>query len=297
MTNTARFQNLVDGLHKYSDRLVCAIVHLNDTYLIEERPPRLPGFPRLIATVNELRQHARCRTTGADRLVVVHSGDFLGPSRVGKRDKGAAMVDLLNRSGLAYCVIGNHEFDYKAADLEEQLGKATFEVLSCNVSVPSSITSRETALWPSTANAQVALTGVVSKSVHRSFDRSWTFTRATRALCEFSRRNSSVPFRVVLSHATRDQDRILRKALGDAWRTVVLGGHDHHIHWAERDSRPPLYKNRSNLETVRVLLLLAGGDFAMQQLNDSYARLKKRLGSPPPLDATTVEALLEPLNP
>ena len=125
------------------------------------------------------------------------------------------------------------------------------------------------------------------------------FTRGTGALCEFSRRTSGVPFRVVLSHATREQDRILRKALGDAWRTIVLGGHDHHIHWAERDSRPPLYKNRSNLETVRVLLLLAGGDFAMQQLNDSYERIKTRLGSPPLFDAATVDALttLESLPP
>ena len=71
MTNTARLQNLVDGMHKYSERLACAIVHLNDTYLIEERPQRLPGFPRLIATINEVRWHARCRTTGADRLVAV----------------------------------------------------------------------------------------------------------------------------------------------------------------------------------------------------------------------------------
>ena len=203
MTHTARLQNLIDGMHKYSERLVCAIVHLNDTYLIEERPRRLPGFPRLIATIDELRRHARCRTTGADRLVVVHSGDFLGPSRGGRTDKGAAMVDLLNRSGLTYCVIGNHEFDYGAANLEKQLGKATFEVLSCNVSIPSSVRSSNTALWPSTATAQVAFTGVVSKSVHRSFDRAWTFTRGTRALCEFSRRTSSLPFRVVLSHATR----------------------------------------------------------------------------------------------
>ena len=46
---------------------MCAIVHLNDTYLIEERPQRLPGFPRLIATINEVRW----QTTGADRLVAV----------------------------------------------------------------------------------------------------------------------------------------------------------------------------------------------------------------------------------
>jgi hypothetical protein len=56
MTYTQNFQNLLEVMVKYRDRLVAAVVHLNDTYLIDERPPRLPGYPRLIATVKALRQ-------------------------------------------------------------------------------------------------------------------------------------------------------------------------------------------------------------------------------------------------
>ena len=88
----------------------------------------------------------------------------------------------------------------------------------------------------------------------------------------------------------------MRKALADAGRAVILGGHDHHIGWLERDDDVWVSKNRSNLETVRVLLLLAGGDSAMQRLNDRYAELKEQAHSPPIFDASTVEALLEPLH-
>jgi hypothetical protein len=116
----------------------------------------------------------------------------------------------------------------------------------------------------------------VSESVHRSFDSSWTFAAADKALQDFSRNTRDAAFHVVLSHATRDQDRLMRKALADAGRAVILGGHDHHIGWLERDDDVWVSKNRSNLETVRVLLLLAGGDSAMQRLNDRYAELKEQ---------------------
>jgi 2',3'-cyclic-nucleotide 2'-phosphodiesterase (5'-nucleotidase family) len=289
-------QRLLNGVTLYADRLVCAVVHLNDTYLIDEQPHRkLPGFPRVIATIRKLREHVK-QATGEDRTLAVHSGDFLGPSRLGKKDKGASMVELLNRCGLAYCVIGNHEFDYKSANLIAQLGKATFQVVSGNVTPPSSLKACDIALWPTQAEPLVAVTGVVSKGVHKSFDSDWKFTRATGALLGFCERTQNVPFHVVLTHATRDQDRIMRKALVGAERTIVLGGHDHHIDWGEWDATPGLFKNRANLESVRVVLFLAGGDSAMQRLNNRYEEIKRQAKSPPTFNDATVDALLSPLN-
>jgi hypothetical protein len=44
----AELQHLLDTIDTVQDRLVAAVVHLNDTYLIEERKEaRLPGFPRV----------------------------------------------------------------------------------------------------------------------------------------------------------------------------------------------------------------------------------------------------------
>lgn len=45
MTSTDAFQKLLDDIAKHGSRLVCAVVHLNDTYLIDEQESRrLPGF-------------------------------------------------------------------------------------------------------------------------------------------------------------------------------------------------------------------------------------------------------------
>jgi 2',3'-cyclic-nucleotide 2'-phosphodiesterase (5'-nucleotidase family) len=150
MTFTESFQQLWNDIALLHDRIACAVVHLNDTYLIDEQPSRLlPGFPRLIATIKKLREHI-VQKTGDDRLVVVHSGDFLGPSRLGNADQGTAMIDMLNRSTLQYFVAGNHEFDYGPKEFEVQLlARAKFRLVCCNAGAPATVkNASKFALWP-----------------------------------------------------------------------------------------------------------------------------------------------------
>src|SRR5947199_6777840 len=128
--------SLLESITRYRNELVAVVVHLNDTYLIEERPSRnLPGFPRIIATINRLRQHVE-KEARLDRFLVVHSGDFLGPSLLGKSDKGNAMIELLEKAGLNYCVLGNHEFDHGAEELADRLRGRKFKVLVANATDP-----------------------------------------------------------------------------------------------------------------------------------------------------------------
>src|SRR4051812_33138024 len=111
--------DIVEFVEQEQDRLVAVLVHLNDTYLIEERGGRLPGFPRLIATIQHLRDEV-ARVTGLDdRVLVLHSGDFIGPSLLSNHDHGAAITELLQRAGLDFCMPGNHEFDHGAENLAE----------------------------------------------------------------------------------------------------------------------------------------------------------------------------------
>jgi 2',3'-cyclic-nucleotide 2'-phosphodiesterase (5'-nucleotidase family) len=125
------------AIERVRDRLAAVIVHMNDTYLIEERRDQgFPGFARVTATVKKVREHVR-QTLGANRTLVLHSGDFLAPSRVSDKSKGEVMIDLLNEMGLDYCVLGNHEFDYGADVLQQRLSKAEFGVLLANASCPT----------------------------------------------------------------------------------------------------------------------------------------------------------------
>jgi hypothetical protein len=298
MQYSPTFRNIVNLIRAHGDQVAAVVVHINDTYLLDERRSRqLPGFPRLIATVRVLRRHV-LEATGEPRLLFLHSGDFLGPSRIGCRDKGRTMVQLLNRGGLNYCVLGNHEFDHGQGELIGRLGEAHFKVLAGNATPPGSIPIpyQQFALWPSGKWPSVALTGIISKSVHESF-KGWNLTDPATSLKQFEENTRHVPFRIVLTHALREEDRAIRKVLRDTQRCIVLGGHDHDIDWIEADQTPPLYKNLSNLESIRVFVLLAGGDAAMIALNGSYRAMKKRLGREPPYTTENVDDLLKPILP
>ena len=257
MEESSKLDTILAKIGQFRDRLVAVIVHLNDTYLIEERPEQqLPGFARVTATISRLRDHVH-QLLGADRTLVLHSGDFLGPSRVGQNTKGSVMVEVLNKMGLHYCVLGNHEFDYGGKILKERLQEAKFGVVLSNVKCESAHLI-PCVLWPSEAAASVALTGVVSESVHSAFEKDWVFSSPTDSLRHFAKQTKDVPFHIVLTHADRVEDRAMRDG-GFADRTYYLGGHDHDIDWIEADGGPWLLKNESNLKPVRVLLLLAGG--------------------------------------
>ncbi len=186
--------NLDEALQAITDHkkeLVAVVVHLNDTYLIDDRPERkLPGFAKIVATIERLREHIE-NETQKDLLLVVHSGDFLSPSLVGnykdkqgKYDHGQTMVKLLNAARVNYCVLGNHEFDYDAEVLADRLREADFKVLLANTTDdkielikeehPSAakphIKMGRYVVWPEgDSPPRIALTGVVSADVHKSF--------------------------------------------------------------------------------------------------------------------------------
>ncbi|WP_171975056.1 metallophosphoesterase [Mycobacterium colombiense] len=318
-TSTSELWNMLDEVLREISRrqndLVAVVVHLNDTYLIEDRPERnLPGFARIIATVNRLRTHIE-EVTRKNLLLVVHSGDFLSPSLLGRKDHGEAVVKLLNKVGVDYCVLGNHEFDDGAEVLATRLKEAKFKVLLANSSDPTGLIAqdgdrvRTRVIWPHDDRnppARVALTGVVSADVHESFESpdpdpdpivsawhgtfdpdrkaKWRFTPPNEAVIEWLKTvkslereyNTNVPFRIVLTHATQNEDRQLRRQIPDMPRTYILGGHDHDIEWIEDDKDVYVMKNLANAETVRVMLLLAGGESVVNEVWRAYGHLQQR---------------------
>ena len=281
MAERDHFGKLLKAIEDCKDRLIGIVVHLNDTYLIDGREDRnIPGFPRGIATIERLRDHV-LYVTGSDRLLVVHSGDFLGPSRIGKLDKGIAMVSLLNELNLQFCTLGNHEFDYKAEQLGKRLRAAKFEVVLLNVTDPrTEMSIKPFAFWPSPEDPLIALTGVVSESVAQSFKNvakePWSFKAPADALNCFFDQTRQAAFHVILTHATRTEDLEIRDKLLPCSRTYLLGGHDHDIHWIEDDDEPLVMKNLANCQTIRVSLLLAGGESAMAMLRKSYDTMKQK---------------------
>lgn len=101
------------------------LLHVNDVYEIEPNKG-LGGLAELASALK--RQRARHRNA-----ITVVAGDFLSPSLLSGRLKGAQMIDLFNRMGVDYVTFGNHEFDFGADVLKQRMSEAKFVWVSSNV--------------------------------------------------------------------------------------------------------------------------------------------------------------------
>ena len=69
---------------------------------------------------------------GAD-VILADAGDFTQGDVYVSHFKGANAVELMNLAGYDYCTLGNHEFDFTTAVMQENLSKANFKVLCANI--------------------------------------------------------------------------------------------------------------------------------------------------------------------
>ncbi len=96
------------------------ILHTNDVH----------GAIQDYAKVAALKADYEAR--GAD-VWLVDAGDFSQGSVYVSLNKGADAVTMLNAVGYDYVTLGNHEFDYGAQQLADNLKKANFDILCSNV--------------------------------------------------------------------------------------------------------------------------------------------------------------------
>ena len=96
------------------------ILHTNDVH----------GAIQDYAKVAALKADYEAR--GAD-VWLVDAGDFSQGSVYVSLNKGADAITMLNAVGYDYVTLGNHEFDYGAQQLADNLKKANFDILCSNV--------------------------------------------------------------------------------------------------------------------------------------------------------------------
>ena len=84
---------------------------------------------------------------GASDVILVDAGDFSQGSIYAIVSKGADAVTMMNAAGYDVVTLGNHEFDFGYAQLMENLSKAEFTTLCCDVYLDE---TGETILPPAT---------------------------------------------------------------------------------------------------------------------------------------------------
>lgn len=107
------------GVAYAKDSETIVILYENDVHCVVE------GYSKLAAMKNELKQ-------AYEYVGVVSGGDFIQGNSLGVVSRGEYIVKLMNLVGYDAVTLGNHEFDFGIARLEELIGMMDTEPISCN---------------------------------------------------------------------------------------------------------------------------------------------------------------------
>lgn len=114
-TDSIKASNRPDGVDVW-----LRILHINDVYELDH----FAAFKSLVDSK---------KAEGADRVLVILAGDFLGPSLLSSLDHGSSMVDCLNAIGITHVCFGNHECDVPIPALAKRIEQAKFIWLNSNL--------------------------------------------------------------------------------------------------------------------------------------------------------------------
>ncbi|MGD9542768.1 MAG: bifunctional UDP-sugar hydrolase/5'-nucleotidase [Methylocystis sp.] len=198
-------------------------VVFSDIYEMAERDGR-GGFARIAGGLKAERAKRK-------NVIVAHAGDTLSPSLTSSVDKGAHIVELLNRLGLDVFTPGNHEFDFGEAIFRQRMGETHFALLAANLRDASgrALPGFADSKIIDVDGVKIGLFGLTDDEAARRSSPGTlkllpaieTAKREAQAL-----RDAGADLVVVVTHSEWQDDLRLAK-LGPI--DIVLSGHDHNL--------------------------------------------------------------------
>ncbi len=224
------------------------IVHFNDVYHLNPVTSATTGIvggaSRFATALKQMRE------TGKN-VLVLFSGDFMGPSLMSVEMKGRQMVDCFNALGVNYGVFGNHEFDYGLKALKETIHGSSFGNFVYSGSTTNWVMSnmkgsdgqplggvkdRALFMW---SGVKVGIVGLCENWLSGCsqlrkeeafyedlFERGETIARELRA--------QGAELVIALSHCRLPTDKQITAKCPSI--DFLLGGHDHFFKWVPRSS-------------------------------------------------------------
>ncbi len=199
------------------------IVHFNDLDRMEEKDGQ-GGIARLAAVV-------RAERARRPNILVTFGGDAISPSVMSAIDKGAHMIDLLNRVGLTAMAIGNHEYDFGPDVAKQRFSEATFPVLGANnIDTDGEIIDgAAAAITVDAGRFKVGIFGLTTVgTATKSVPGGVTFTpvRETAAAQAAALRANGAHLVIALAHTdVEEDDALLKQGAVD----ILLSGDDHRL--------------------------------------------------------------------
>ncbi len=219
------------------------ILHTNDIHAhdqpFQDRGKIVGGMARLGHLVRQLRKE------NSGHTIVADAGDIFQGTAFFTRYRGEVEVELLNLIGYDVYTIGNHEFDEGGINLADQLARAKFDVLNCNLdatALPSLQKILKPAVIKNIGGQKVAFIGAITPDIETlSLNRDGVNLKRGRPLKPDSRDDLSwlspikdevdkiatqgVDKIVLVTHCGLETDKILAAEIPQI--DAIIGGHSH----------------------------------------------------------------------
>jgi 2',3'-cyclic-nucleotide 2'-phosphodiesterase (5'-nucleotidase family) len=223
------------------------IITVNDVYRLDGvNEGEAGGLARLRTLRKDLEAEGR-------QVILLHAGDFLSPSLIGKVLKGKQMVDVMNHldgnknlfDDRMFVIFGNHEFDDSrcesvASVLDDRVNQSQFTWLNSNLDfascfMMSSIAAQRKVREDFILNVgtiRVGLFGIgltpegadnaKATSYPKFEDNADVAAGRIRTL-----RANGADFIIAVTHLNREDDQKLLDEFGSKGLNLIVGGHDH----------------------------------------------------------------------
>jgi 2',3'-cyclic-nucleotide 2'-phosphodiesterase (5'-nucleotidase family) len=223
-----------------------SIVVLNDIDQMTSDGPR-GGLDRVAAVVAAER-------AARDNVLVIHAGDALSPSIMSSIDRGAHMVDLLNRIGVDIFVPGNHEFDFGEDVFLERMAALATTKLAANLrdAEAQPLEGFQDHVILDISGVKVGILGVIGdRAPIVSTTGDLTFSPTIQSAFDEARflRSEGAEFVVAVVHDNISRDLLLARS--GAFDIVVSG--DDHVLTVTYDGRSALVESREQGELIAIV--------------------------------------------
>jgi 2',3'-cyclic-nucleotide 2'-phosphodiesterase (5'-nucleotidase family) len=198
------------------------ILHVNDMH------SKIDNMAKLSYLADSLRQRHR-------HVYLVSAGDnFTGNPVVDQiPEKGAPMIDLMNRCGFNVSAIGNHEFDMGQEMLNKRIYQAAFRFICANLDATGAVLKQPEPFYGFNVadDIDIAFLGLLQldknglPSAHPANMTGIKFMNGIEKAQEYASLKETYEIMIALSHLGVNDDTILAKKMPQF--DAIIGGHTH----------------------------------------------------------------------
>lgn len=205
----------------------------------------------------------------SDKVFMVSGGDLFSGNPIVDfhPEKGSPIVNLMGAVGMDISVLGNHEFDYGQAILNDRITQATFPFICANVSnTGGELLLPEPYVVIEKGGFKIAFVGVVENSSkgglplsHPKNMEGLSFKDGAQVISTMSNvpEIAQADLVIAVTHYGKEQDRLLiDKAFvgNESFIDLVVGGHNHML-YNEKHRGIPMIQTGAHMQHMAKLVL------------------------------------------